>query len=304
MDFKLGQSVKPKEIDSNTKEVIYEQFNEEGVLVDVLPTKAQCEIYGFRWNITDSRCHVKFQPSVPKYNTLNSVNGGANHYLDRCVNNTINGTLNSLGESNTNNLLSGRENSILSNLKNSVAIGTLSEATVDNALVQGGNHLVYNTTTRVETKDIQGERQYTRVLFGVQTTAGSTVTSYLNNDNTRATKFPVPTDTAMYFNAHCLAVRVGGENEEGAVGDFASWMQRGVVINKDGTLSVAQSRRSIASSGVVTDWRPTGAFSGTDFQMNVRGETNCIIEWVITVEFTEIRTGVNLGGEGGEGGGD
>jgi len=98
----------------------------------------------------------------------------------------------------------------------------------------------------------------------------------------------------MYFHADVIAVRVGGESEEGAVGDYASWVERGVVINKRGTLSIQRERDAIKSSGTVTDWRPTANFTGTNFRLTVRGETDEIIEWCSNITFTQIKTGVNL----------
>jgi hypothetical protein len=128
-------------------------------------------------------------------------------------------------------------------------------------------------------------------MYGVQTTAGSTVDSYLNNitDN----YFTIPENTAMYFHADVLAVRVGGTGT-GNAGDFLSWVERGVVINKSGTLSIERERDTIKGSGNHTNWRPTATFNGTDFIIEVRGATDTTIEWASNITFTQIKTGVAL----------
>ena len=114
---------------------------------------------------------------------------------------------------------------------------------------------------------------------------------YLNNitDN----YFTIPDNTAMYFHADVLAVRVGGTGA-GSTGDFASFVERGVVINKSGTLSISRERDAIKSSGTVTNWRPTATVNGTNFIMDVRGATDVTIEWASNIRFTQIKTGVAL----------
>ena len=97
----------------------------------------------------------------------------------------------------------------------------------------------------------------------------------------------------MYFHADVVAVRVGGTNT-GNTGDFASFVERGVVINKSGTLSIERERDAIKSSGTVTDWRPVANISGTNFRMTVRGETDVTVEWCSNITFTQIKTGVAL----------
>jgi len=97
----------------------------------------------------------------------------------------------------------------------------------------------------------------------------------------------------MYFHADILAVRVGGTGA-GSAGDFASWVERGVVINKSGTLSIERERDTIKSSGTVTNWRPTTTVDGTNFIIDVRGATDVTIEWASNIRFTQIKTGVAL----------
>ena len=53
MDFKIGQSVKPKKIVVGGV-VIFEEYDAAKILIEVIPTQSQCEIYGFDYR--DSTC--------------------------------------------------------------------------------------------------------------------------------------------------------------------------------------------------------------------------------------------------------
>ena len=130
-------------------------------------------------------------------------------------------------------------------------------------------------------------------MFGRTTTDGGNTTSYMNN--TTDSFFPVPTNTAIYFHSEVIAVRVGGSSGSGAVGDFASWVERGVVINKSGTLTISRERDPIKSSGATSNWQPTGIVTGTtNFTLRVRGDADMNVEWAATVRMTQIKTGVAL----------
>ena len=95
------------------------------------------------------------------------------------------------------------------------------------------------------------------------------------------------------FEADILAVRVGGTGA-GAVGDFKTWIETGVVINKSGTLSVDSSTISHSSSGTTGGWDAVSTVSGTNYIMSVEGATDKTIEWVSNLRFTQIKTGVTL----------
>lgn len=270
MDFKIGYSVKPKEI-TDLGIVIFEEFaigGEIGELVDVLPTQSECEAYGFNWSGvvtgTDKVCTINTKRDLPEPNNLLYA-----------------GVKNVLGNSVDNTLLVGREHFVEDFTNNTIIAGDKAEATASNSIVLGGN----------APDDNLAERQTTTLMYGLQTTDGNTKASYLNNIN--ANFFTIPDNTAMYFHADVLAVRVGG-TATGNPGDFLSWVERGVVINKSGVLSIQRERDTIKGFGNHTTWRPTGAVSGTNFVMNVRGAADTIIEWVSTIRFTEIRTGVAL----------
>ena len=130
-----------------------------------------------------------------------------------------------------------------------------------------------------------------QLMYGVQTTTGSTVNSFLNNITDKF--LVVPDNTIMYFHADVIAVRVGG-TAEGSNGDYASWVERGVVINESGTLSVNRERDTIKTNGSVSAWRPVANVTGTNFRMTVRGATDVTIEWNSNITFTQIKTGVAL----------
>ncbi len=251
---------------------------------DVIPNQQQCEAYGYKYDIGTGTCSAfTFSTNLGKniVNENNNIQGSGN-VTETGTNNTY-----IMGENNTvkglsrNNIIIGSNNEIANGVNNANVYGTLGEVTATNSIVLGGNAPTDNLA----------ERQSIQLMYGVQTTAGGTVDSYLNNitDN----YFTIPENTAMYFHADVLAVRVGGAGT-GNAGDFLSWVERGVVINKSGTLSIERERDTIKGSGNHTNWRPTANVSGTNFRMTVRGDTNQTIEWASNITFTQIKTGVAL----------
>ena len=279
MDFKIGYNVKPKEITLD-KVVIFEKYNTEGVLIEVTPTKDECEAYGF---VYDTKCYKLSNPLIFKSTPTNnlSISKGNNSIGRNTRDNIIAGDEHIIYRDNYSNIISGDANVIKEKVSNTNISGTRAEATASNSIVIGGN----------QPTDNLAERQTTTLMYGLQTTTGGTQASYLNNLN--GSLFAIPTDTAMYFHAEILAVRVGG-TATGSPGDYASWLERGVVINKSGVLSIKRARKSMQSDGNHTNWRPTAAVSGTNFVMNVRGDTDMTIEWASTIRFTEIRTNLAL----------
>jgi len=254
---------------------------------DITPNQLQCEAYGYTYNKADGTC------STFRYNTnLNRSFSNESNKVQGANNTTETGTNNTLiiGQNNTvkglsrNNIIVGNENEIANGVNNANVYGTLGEATADNSIVLGGN---------VAT-DLLGERQSIQVLYGIQTTNGTNTISYLNNTTDKL--LAVPENAVMYFHADVVAVRVGGTDTSGggAVGDFASWVERGVIINKSGTLSIERERNAIKHSGHTTNWQPTGIVSGTNFAMRVRGHADTTIEWCSNITFTQIKTGVAL----------
>jgi len=286
MDFKIGYNVKPKEVNFKN-EVIFEKYNtggEPGSFIDVLPTEDECRAYGFIYKNSDNRCYVKdkgafLNPPSPRDNLI--VAKANNNIGVNTRDNIISGIEHTLTGNNYSNIISGNNNTLHNLVSNTKVSGSKGEATADNSIVLGGN----------APTDILGERQAITLMYGVQTTGNGTTASYLNNipDN----YFKIPLNTAMYFHADILALRVGGTNT-GAAGDFLSWVERGVVINKGGTLSIERERDTIKGSGNHTNWRPTASIGTDYFYIAVRGAGNMIIEWASTVNFTQIKTNVDL----------
>ena len=251
---------------------------------DVAPNQQQCEAYGYTFNEILGTCtSFNYNTNLDSnFNNINNVTRGTGNTTERGTNNTyIMGDNNTVKGLSRNNIIVGSNNEIANGVNNANVYGTLGEVTATNSIVLGGNAPTDNLA----------ERQSIQLMYGVQTTAGGTLDSYLNNitDN----YFTIPENTAMYFHADVLAVRVGGTGT-GNPGDFLSWVERGVVINKSGTLSIERERDTIKGSGNHTNWRPTANVSGTNFRITVRGDTDQTIEWASNITFTQIKTGVAL----------
>lgn len=248
------------------------------------PNQLQCEAYGYTYDKASGTC------SIFRFNTnLNRSFSNERNKLQGTGNTTETGTNNTyiIGENNTvkglsrNNIVVGNNNEIANGVNNANVYGTKGEATADNSIVLGGNVAA----------DLLGERQSIQVIYGTQTTNGTNTVSYLNNTTDKL--LAVPENSAMYFHADVIALRVGGTGT-GNLGDYASWVERGVIINESGTLSIKRERDAIKSNGTVTNWQPTGIASGTNFAMRVRGATDVTIEWCSNITFTQIKTSVAL----------
>ena len=251
---------------------------------DITPNQLQCEAYGYTYDKASGTC-LTF-----RYNTnLNRSFSNESNKVQGANNTTETGTNNTLiiGQNNTvkglsrNNIIVGNQNEIANGVSNANVYGTFGEATADNSIVLGGN----------SGSDTLGKRQAIQLIYGTQTTDGVVVDSYLNGIS--GSYFVVPENTAIMFKADILAVRVGGTGS-GAVGDFKSWIETGVVINKSGTLTVDSSIISHSNSGSTGGWDAVSTVSGTNYIISVEGATDKTIEWVINIRFTQIKTGVAL----------
>lgn len=251
---------------------------------DITPNQVQCEAYGYTYDKASGTC------STFRYNTnLNRSFSNESNKVQGANNTTETGTNNTLiiGQNNTvkglsrNNIIVGNQNEIANGVSNANVYGTFGEATADNSIVLGGN----------SGSDTLGKRQAIQLIYGTQTTDGIVVDSYLNGIS--GSYFVVPENTAIMFEADILAVRVGGTGS-GAVGDFKSWIETGVVINKSGTLTVDSSIISHSNSGSTGGWDAVSTVSGTNYIISVEGATDKTIEWVINIRFTQIKTGVAL----------
>lgn len=274
-----GFAIKPAKI-SGTGVVTFTDGRNE-----IVPNQRQCEAYGYTYNPTTGVCEAFKYSSNLNVNLNNENNNvqGSQNVTGVGTNNTyIMGENNEVIDVSRNNILIGSRNQITKQVDNTAVFGTLGEVRETNSFVIGGN----------ATSDVLGKRQSVQLLYGGQTTDGNTVNSYLNN--TTDSFVVVPDNTIMYFHADCVAVRVGGASGSGAVGDFKSWVERGVVINKSGTLSIERERDTIKGSGSTSGWQPTGAVSGTNFLLQIKGTNNMTLEWALNVTFTQIKTGVAL----------
>lgn len=248
------------------------------------PNQQQCEAYGYTYDITTGTCSAfSYSANLNKNidNSGNTIKGSRNVTQQGTHNTQIYGESNTVKGLSRNNIIAGNNNEISNGVNNTYVYGTLAQSTADNSIVLGGN----------APGDLLAERQSIQLMYGVQTTAGGTVASYLNN--VTGSLFAIPENTAMYFHADILALRVGG-SATGSAGDFLSWVERGVIINKSGTLSIERERDTIKGSGNHTNWRPTAAIDGTNFVMNCRGATDMTIEWCSNITFTQIKTNVSL----------
>ena len=243
---------------------------------DIRPNQLQCESYGYTYNKVTGTC------STFRYNTgLDNVFANENNRTFGVRNLVERGTNTSLvmGEDNTikglsrNNVIIGNQNVINNQVDNANVFGTLGESTASNSIVLGGN----------APTDKLAERQSIQLLYGKQTTNGNVTASTLNN--IAANFFQIPDNTIMYFHADCLAVRVGG-TATGNTGDYASFVQRGVVVAYGNELVINSERDNIKSSGTVTLWRTTGNVSGQSFFIGVRGAANVTIESVSYTHLT------------------
>ena len=251
---------------------------------EITPNQLQCEAYGYTYNKAAGTCSIfRFNTNlIRSFNNSNNSTKGSQNVTETGTNNTL-----IMGESNTvkgfsrNNIIIGSNNEIANGVNNANVFGTFGEATADNSIVLGGN----------AGTDILGKRQAIQLLYGVQTTGADAVDSYLNGIT--GSYFVVPENTAIMFEADILAVRVGGTGS-GAVGDFKTWIETGVVINKSGTLSVDSSTISHSSSGTTGGWDAVSTVSGTNYIMSVEGVEDKTIDWVSNLRFTQIKTGVTL----------
>ena len=251
---------------------------------EVTPNQLQCEAYGYTYNKAAGTCSIfRFNTNlIRSFNNSNNSTKGSQNVTETGTNNTL-----IMGESNTvkgfsrNNIIIGSNNEIANGVNNANVFGTFGEATADNSIVLGGN----------ASTDILGKRQAIQLLYGVQTTGADAVDSYLNGIT--GSYFVVPENTAIMFEADILAVRVGGAGS-GAVGDFKTWIETGVVINKSGTLSVDSSTISHSSSGTTGGWDAVSTVSGTNYIMSVEGVEDKTIDWVSNLRFTQLKTGVTL----------
>jgi hypothetical protein len=255
---------------------------------DIIPNQQQCEAYGYSYNSSTGTCSA-FRNSDRIGKNINNVNNntqGSGNKVQTGTNNTY-----IMGENNTvrglsrNNIIAGVNNEIKNNINNTAVFGVGGDGVFNNAMIFGGNNQ----------DDRAGTRQTITLMYGCQTTNNSTVDSFPNNSLSSLVFFQPEVNRVYYFQSETLAVRIGGSSGSGAVGDFKAWVERGVVKNAGGTLSIDRSRTSPADNGgALSGWSPINAVSGSNFRQTVKGANNMTIEWVTTIRFMQLSTGVTL----------
>jgi hypothetical protein len=281
MEFRNGYTIKPKEVLRSGQVVFTDGTN------DATPNQAACEAYGYTYDTSTGTCRAyTYSMGTQKAisNETNFIKGTRNLTESSTTNTMIMGQGNITKGDNRSNIIIGSSNEIANGVNNVTVFGTKGNVTTDNSIVLGGN----------QGTDILGERQAIHLMYGTQTTQGAEVDSYLNN--LTDSYFQPPNNSIFYFHADVIAVRVGqtGDDVPGNTGDYASWVERGVLINRSGSLSINREKDAIKSNGTVTDWRPRSDVSGSNFIIHVRGETNTTIEWNCYVRMTQIQTSVAL----------
>ena len=252
---------------------------------NISPNQKQCEAYGYTYDTATGTCKV-FQHSQQLNSAFtnedNFINGQGNDVIIGTRNSYILGVNNKVNGLSQNNIIVGNQNEITSGISNTFVYGTLADSVANNSIVLGGNNFA----------DALGERQNTTIIYGGQTTSDGSSNLYMNNT---IDSFFQPTENSVfYFQSEILAVRVGGANLGGAVGDFKSWVERGVVKNAAGTLSISRSQTAIVDSGTTAGWSAENSVSSTNFRLLVTGARQMTLEWIATIRITEIRTSVTL----------
>jgi len=248
----------------------------------ITPNQKQCEAYGYTYDSITGTCKAfNYNTNIDRniFNVNNNIQGAGN-VTGMGTNNTyIMGENNTVQGLSANNIITGTNNFINSGISNACVYGRLGESTADNSIVLGGN----------APADILGERQSIHLLYGVQSQDGTTINSYLNN--IEDSFFTIPDNTIFYFHADTVAVRVAGSGE-GSVGDFASWVERGVAVQIGETVTISRERDLIKSSGSVSNWRPAANNTGSNFRITVRGDADQTVEWCSNIRITQIKTGL------------
>jgi len=280
-----GFKVKPYSVSESGIVTFTSGTEGEDIPILLKANQLQCEAYGYTYNKATGTCSI-FRHNIDVATTFDNINnntqGPRNNIANGVDNSYVMGEENTLESLTKNNIVIGSNNTIKTTVENSSIQGTLGEATATNSIVLGGN----------AGTDILGKRQAIQLLYGTQTTDGTDSFSYLNGITDSF--FVVPENTAIMFEADILAVRVGGTAASGAVGDYKSWIETGVVINKSGTLSVDSSTISHSSSGTTGGWNAESTVSGTNYIITAEGVADTTIEWVSNIRFTQLKTGVTL----------
>lgn len=273
MEFLIGLNVKPKEI-NNLNEVLFE--NAAGA--SAIPTESECKAYGFIWS--KAVCYYQYNDTQMLPDTEILSIGRRNSIEENVLDSSVIGIDNSVFRNSNNNLIVGDSNT-LNSISNTLISGTKGDALYNNSQILGGN----------QNDDILGERQSILLLAGADTTNSTYTRTYINDDG--STLFNVEDNSIVAYTAHTIAVRTGG-SASGANGDFKYWIERGAVVSRNGTLTLSRTRDTIASDGTHTGWNVNSDIDGTNFFVEVKGKNNIDLKWIVRMEISEMRTGIDL----------
>ena len=275
-----GYTIKPYSIDS----IGIVQFT-DGTNTNVLPNEQQCRKYGYKFDRVTGTCYA-WKPTVKLFTNMGNADNivkGRDNKIAAALTTYVLGQGNEARNNTSNNMIIGCNNVITTDCENGLVLGTKANVTTKGSLTIGGN----------QGSDNLSERQTIIVQYGTQTTSNSTVSSGINNE--AGVRFVIPDNAIIYFHSDTIAVRTAGSSGTGAVGDYGSWVERGVIINKSGTCSIQRERDTIKTSGTVTNWRILAEVgTGNTLKLGCRGNTDQTIEWNMSVTITMIQTSVSL----------
>lgn len=291
--FIQGQTVVPSSM--NDGQVIFEDVNGNPAWAN----EEQCNAYGYIWDKDSNTCKAydQSQRITSIGEETSNINKGARNQWRPPVSSSICTGQNNLfiGKNTSVNVI-GDNNQVNENTKNALMIGVSAESYVDNSITLGGNYPKINSKTDAR-EIIFGEKQMMYFQYSVTSTANGTIASYLNG--IPANFFIVPENCGMYFHCDVVALRTGGSSTNGAIGDMGSWTERGVMrrgSGGEGSVALSRERNIIQSIGLGTgSWRPTANINSSGkFGVNVRGDRDMTIEWLISIRITQIKTLSNI----------
>jgi len=278
--FSPGFDIKPKAI-TNIGTVTFT----DGVNENIVPNQRQCEKYGYNYDPATRTCYAfKYTPGLTSsFNKTDSIIKGDQNILGSSTSSVVLGQANSIRNSTRNNIVTGEANVINNDIINSITIGARANTTTSGCITLGGNQL----------SDNLAERQNIILQYGCQTTGTTNVSAGINNE--AGVRFVLPDNAIIYFHADTIVVRTGGSSGTGSVGDYASYVERGVLINKSGTTSIQRERDTIKTSGTITNWRILADDTANNtLGFLCRGNSNQTLEWNMSVTITMIQTSVSL----------
>ena len=291
--FIQGQTVVPSSM--NDGQVIFEDVNGNPAWAN----EQQCNAYGYIWDKDSNTCKAYDQSlrvtSIGQ-ETSNINKGASNQWRPPVSSSICTGQNNLFIGKNTSVNVIGDNNQVNENTKNALMIGVSAESYVDNSITLGGNYPKINPKNEAR-QILYGEKQMMYFQYSVTSTSNGTIASFLNG--IPANFFIVPQKSGMYFHCDVVALRTGGISKLGAIGDMGSWTERGVMrrgTGGEGSVALARERDTVQSIGTGTgNWRPTANINSSGiFGVDVRGDRDMTIEWLISIRITQIKTLSNI----------